>query len=134
MRDNIENYRSRYSPDSGPSWSTKSLIFHRSNILAPMFTLRDRVIPLDLDTAEPNMLKRGLLYRDGDWMLPFGDRTNLIHQYVSNTYEELRKSMETKGIQLHNNIQYEKLHEKDHTFSLSDFGRHYKSILSEVGR
>ncbi|RGB25756.1 hypothetical protein C1646_771312 [Rhizophagus diaphanus] len=49
-----------------------------------------------------------ILYRDGDWLLPFGTRSNLCAQYDSNTYEELRKDMETKGIKLHNNVTYDK--------------------------
>ena len=52
--------------------------------------LRDRVIPLDLDYSK-KFLRKDLLYRDSNWLLLFGTRSNLITQYTSNTYEELRE-------------------------------------------
>ena len=107
MRDDIENYRTRFSPDFGPSWNITNLIFDRSNTLIPTFLLKDRVIPLELDSSQ-KFLRKDLLYRDGDWLLPFGTRSHLITQYASNTYEELRKFMEKKGIRLYNNVIYDK--------------------------
>jgi hypothetical protein len=107
MLDNIETYRTRFSPDSGPSWNLKNLILDRSNTLFPTLTLRDRVIPLELDPSQ-KFLRKDLLYRDGDWLLPFGTRSHLSTQYASNTYEELRKVMEAKEIRLYNNVNYDK--------------------------
>ncbi|RGB28202.1 hypothetical protein C1646_819278 [Rhizophagus diaphanus] len=86
MRDDIETYRTRFSPDSGPSWNIKNYIFDRCNNIIPTVMLKDRSIPLELDTHV----------------------SNLCVQYDSNTYEELRKAMETKGIKLYNNVKYDK--------------------------
>jgi hypothetical protein len=107
MKDDIETYRTRLSPDYGPSWNLKNLIFDRSNSIIPTLMLKDRVIPLDLDSSQ-KFLRKDLLYRDGDWLLPFGTRTHLNKQYVSNTYEELCEVIETKGIRLYNNATYDK--------------------------
>ncbi|GBC00767.1 hypothetical protein RclHR1_03970009 [Rhizophagus clarus] len=108
MSDNIETYRTRFSPDTGPSWNIKNLIFDRSNSLIPTIALKDRVIPLELDSSQM-FLRKDLIYRDSDWLLPFGPRSHLKNQYVSNTYEELRKVMEKKGIKLYNNVKYDKV-------------------------
>jgi uncharacterized protein (DUF2235 family) len=107
MHDDLEDYRTRYSPDFGPSWNLKNLIFDRSNAFIPMLMLKDRVIPMELDSSQKT-LRKDLLYRDSDWLLPFGTRSHLLFQYASNTYEELRNSMETKGIKLYNNVIYNK--------------------------
>ncbi|CAB4441362.1 unnamed protein product [Rhizophagus irregularis] len=108
MRDDIETYRTRFSPDSGPSWNINNLpIFDRYNTIIPTVMQKDRTILLELDSSQ-KFLRKDLLYRDGDWLLPFGTRSNLCAQYDSNTYEELRKDMETKGIKLHNNVTYDK--------------------------
>jgi uncharacterized protein (DUF2235 family) len=107
MRDDLESYRTRFSPDFGPSWDIKNLIYDRRNDFLPVLMLRDRVIPLELDPSQ-NFLRKDLLYRDGDWLLPFGTRSHLLTQYASNTYEGLRKSMKTKGIKLYNNVIYDK--------------------------
>jgi uncharacterized protein (DUF2235 family) len=107
MRDDLESYRTRFSPDFGPSWDIKNLIYDRRNDFLPVLMLRDRVIPLELDPSQ-KFLRKDLLYRDGDWLLPFGTRSHLLTQYASSTYEELRKSMETKGIKLYDNVIYDK--------------------------
>ncbi|PKK60925.1 hypothetical protein RhiirC2_856581 [Rhizophagus irregularis] len=107
MRDEIETYRTRFSPDFGPSWHLKNLMFDRSNTLLPTLMLRDRVIPLESD-PDQKFLRKDLLYRDGDWLLPFGTRSHLSIQYASDTYEKLREDMETKGIKLYSNIRYDK--------------------------
>ncbi|RIA85469.1 hypothetical protein C1645_830746 [Glomus cerebriforme] len=108
MKDDIKTYRTRFSPDNGPSWNFKNLIYDRSNALIPTLMLRDRVIPLDLDPSQ-KFLRKDLLYRDGDWSIPFGSRTHLTTQYISNTYEELRRVMETKGIKLYNSVRYDRV-------------------------
>ncbi|GES98880.1 DUF2235 domain-containing protein [Rhizophagus clarus] len=108
MQHDIETYRTRFSPDSGPSWNLKNLIFDRSNTLIPSLMIRDRIIPLELDPSQ-KFLRKDLLYRDGDWLLPFGTRSHLSIQYASSTYEELRNIMETKGIKLNNNVIYDKI-------------------------
>ncbi|RIA85256.1 hypothetical protein C1645_879416 [Glomus cerebriforme] len=105
MKNDIESYRTHLSPDYGPSWNLENLLFDHRNDIIP-FIHRDRVIPLDLDPSQ-KFLRNDLLYRDGDWSLPFGSRAHLITQYPSNTYEELRKIMEMKGIRLFNNVIYE---------------------------
>ncbi|GBB89764.1 hypothetical protein RclHR1_16560005 [Rhizophagus clarus] len=107
MNDDIKTYRTRFAPDFGPSWDLKNLIYDRSNSLIPMLMLRDRIIPLELDPSK-KFLRKDLLYRDGDWLLPFGTRSHLHIQYASNTYEELRKVMETRGIRLYNGVVYDK--------------------------
>ncbi|CAB4397772.1 unnamed protein product [Rhizophagus irregularis] len=107
MRDDIESYRTRFSPDSGPSWDIRNQIFDRRSDLVPKSMLKDRVIPLELDPSQ-KFLRKDLLYRDGDWLLPFGTRSHLSTHYASNTYEELRKVIETKGIRLYNNVKYDK--------------------------
>ncbi|GES82187.1 DUF2235 domain-containing protein [Rhizophagus clarus] len=107
MLDDIESYRTRFSPDSGPSWNIINLLFDRKSALVPRFMLKDRVIPLELDPSQ-KFLKENHLYRDGDWLLPFGTRSHLSVQYASSTYEELRKVMETRGIRLNNNVIYDK--------------------------
>jgi hypothetical protein len=107
MRDDIESYRTRFSSDSGSSWNIKNLLFDRRSFFIPTFMLKDRVIPLELDPSK-KFLRKELLYRDGDWLLPFGTRSHLSTHYASNTYEELRKVMETKGIRLYNNVKYDK--------------------------
>ncbi|RGB25755.1 hypothetical protein C1646_801653 [Rhizophagus diaphanus] len=107
MRDDIKTYRTRFSPDSGPSWNINNLIFDRCNNLIPTVMLKDRTIPLELDSKQKT-LRKDLLYRDGDWLLPFGTRSHLCVQYNSDTYEELRKAMEVKGIKLYNNVTYDK--------------------------
>src|SRR5579862_8709175 len=86
----------------GPSWNIKNFLFDHGNTLLPTLMLKDRVIPLELDPSQ-KFLRKDLLYRDGDWLLPFGTRSHLKIQYLSNTYEELRKLIETKGIRLYNN-------------------------------
>ncbi|CAB4437934.1 unnamed protein product [Rhizophagus irregularis] len=108
MRDDLEGYRTRFSPYYGPSWNLKNLIFDNGNALIPML-LKDRTIPLELDPISKKFLRKDLLYRDSDWLLLFGTRTNLHTHYGSNTYEELRKIMETKRIMLYNNIIYDKV-------------------------
>ncbi|GBC09409.1 hypothetical protein RclHR1_08830011 [Rhizophagus clarus] len=114
MQDNIENYRTRFSPDSGPSWDINNRLFDRRADFIPAIMLRDRVIPLELDPSQ-KCLRKDLLYRDGDWLLPFGTRSHLSTRYASNTYEGLRKVMETKGIRLYNNVKYDKdVDEEDH--------------------
>ncbi|CAB5195300.1 unnamed protein product [Rhizophagus irregularis] len=107
MRDDIETYRTRFSPDIGPSWNIRNFIFDRSNSLIPTLMLRDRDIPLELDPSK-KFLRKDLLYRDGDWLLPFGTRSHLLIQYASNTYEKLRKDIEKEGIRLYNNVIYDK--------------------------
>ena len=107
MRDDIETYRTRFSPDIGPSWNIKNFLFDHGNTLLPTLMLKDRVIPLELDPSQ-KFLRKDLLYRDGDWLLPFGTRSHLKIQYLSNTYEELRKLIETKGIRLYNDVRYDK--------------------------
>ncbi|CAB4373412.1 unnamed protein product [Rhizophagus irregularis] len=108
MRDDIETYRTHFSTDSGPSWNINNLpIFDHYNTIILMVMQKDRTIPLELDSSQ-KFLRKDLLYRDGDWLLQFGTRSNLCAQYDSNTYEELRKDMETKGIKLHNNVTYDK--------------------------
>ncbi|CAB4393301.1 unnamed protein product [Rhizophagus irregularis] len=107
MRDNIETYRTRFSPDFGPSWNVKNLIFDHSSSLMPTFMLRDRVIPLELDSSQ-KFLRKDLIYRDSNWLIPFGSRSHLSIHYASNTYEKLRKVMETKGIRLYKNVRYDK--------------------------
>src|SRR5207247_6081102 len=104
--DDIETYRARFNPDIGPSWNIKNLIFDRSNALIPMLMLRDRVIPLELDPSQ-KVLRKELLYRDGDWLLPFDSRSHLSTHYASNTYEDLRNDMEIRGIRLYNNVKYD---------------------------
>ncbi|RGB38841.1 hypothetical protein C1646_665115 [Rhizophagus diaphanus] len=111
MRDDIETYRTRFSPDIGPSWNIRNFIFDRSNSLIPSLMLRDRDIPLELDPSK-KFLRKDLLYRDGDWLLPFGTRSHLIIQYASNTYEKLRKDIEKEGIRLYNNVIYDKDEDK----------------------
>jgi uncharacterized protein (DUF2235 family) len=106
MRDDIETYRTRFSPDSGPSWNAKNRIIDLVARIIPTIAIKDRSIPLELDSEK--FLRKDLLYRDGDWLLPFGTRSHLCTQYESNTYEELRKVMETKGIKLYNNVIYDK--------------------------
>jgi hypothetical protein len=108
MKDTIENYRSRFSPDTGPSWNLGTIIVDRSSALIPAILHRDRKIPLEVDPENPNTLKRDLLYRNGDWTVAFGNRNNLSRQYHSNTYENLRKEMEKEGIKLDDNIKYDK--------------------------
>ncbi|RGB32911.1 hypothetical protein C1646_816375 [Rhizophagus diaphanus] len=132
MRDDIETYRTRFSPDFGPSWHLKNLMFDRSNTLLPTLMLRDRVISLETD-PDQKFLRKDLLYRDGDWLLPFGTRSHLSIQYASDTYEKLRKDMETRGIKLYSNIRYDK-----ETTSLifgrslgSDFQHHSININDE---
>ncbi|RIA82316.1 hypothetical protein C1645_835546, partial [Glomus cerebriforme] len=105
MKDTIEKYRTHFSPDSGPSWNIKNLMFDHSNSLFPKLVLRDRDIPLDLDPSK-KFLRKDLLYRDGNWMTPFGSRMHLATQYHSNTYEKLRQNIKTEGIRLYNNIRY----------------------------
>ncbi|CAB4493114.1 unnamed protein product [Rhizophagus irregularis] len=108
MRDDIETYRTRFSTDSGPSWNINNLpIFDRYNTIISTVMQKDKTIPLELNSNQ-KFLRKDLLYRDGDWLLPFGTRSNLCAQYDSNTYEELRKDMETKGIKLYNNVSYDK--------------------------
>ncbi|GBC52798.2 DUF2235 domain-containing protein [Rhizophagus irregularis DAOM 181602=DAOM 197198] len=107
MRNDLDGYRTQFSPDSGPSWNLKNLIFDNGNTLIPMLMLKDRSIPLELDSSK-KFLRKDLLYRDSDWLLPFGTRSHLNTYYPSNTYEELRNYMETKGIMLYNNTKYNK--------------------------
>ncbi|GBC05284.1 hypothetical protein RclHR1_06150010 [Rhizophagus clarus] len=107
MHDDIETYRTKFSPDTGPSWNTINYLFDRSNSVFPSFILKDRSIPLELDPSE-KFLRNDLLYRNGDWLLPFGIRSHLCTQYGSNTYEELREVMEKKGIRLYNDVIYDK--------------------------
>ncbi|CAB4472879.1 hypothetical protein RhiirA5_470640 [Rhizophagus irregularis] len=107
MYNDIETYRVRFSPDSGPSWNIRNLLFDRKNDTIPKFMLMDRIIPLELDPSK-KCLRKDLLYRDGDWLIPFDTRSRLITQYASKTYEELRKIMEKKDISLYNNIKYDK--------------------------
>ncbi|RGB38840.1 hypothetical protein C1646_691420 [Rhizophagus diaphanus] len=107
MRNDLEGYQTQFSPDSGPSWNLKNLVFDNVNTLIPMLMLKDRSIPLELDPSK-KFLRKDLLYRDSDWLLPFGTRSHLSTHYASNAYEELRKYMETKGIMLYNNVKYNK--------------------------
>jgi hypothetical protein len=109
MKDTIENYRTRFSPDTGPSWNLGTIIVDRSSALIPALLHRDRTIPLENDPENPNTLKRDLLYRNGDWTIAFGSRKNLSRQYHSLTYENLRREMEKEGIRLHDNIKYDML-------------------------
>ncbi|CAG8525143.1 17890_t:CDS:2 [Rhizophagus irregularis] len=76
MRDDLEGYRTRL--DYGPSWNLINLIFDNYNALFPTPMLKDRVIRLKLDPSE-KFLRKDLLYRDGDWLLPFGNHA--IQQY-----------------------------------------------------
>ena len=96
MKDTIENYSTRFSPDTGPSWNLGTIIVDRSSALIPALLHRDRTIPLENDPENPNTLKRDLLYRNGDWTIAFGSRKNFSRQYHSLTYENLRREMEKK--------------------------------------
>ncbi|CAB4378253.1 unnamed protein product [Rhizophagus irregularis] len=107
MRYDLEDYRTRFSPDYGPSWNLKNLIFDNGNAIFPTPMLRDRAIRLKLNSSE-KFLRKDLLYRDGDWLRPFGTRSHLRTHYGSNTYEVLRNSMEMEEIMLYNNIIYDK--------------------------
>ncbi|CAB4388439.1 hypothetical protein RhiirA5_314643 [Rhizophagus irregularis] len=119
MHNDIETYRTRFSPDVGPSWNNMNYIFDRISTILPTIIVKDRTISLELDSS-PNFLRidssqkclrKDHLYRDGDWLLPFGTRSYLCTHYTSKTYEELRKVMETNGVKLYNkdnrNIKYD---------------------------
>ncbi|PKC04290.1 hypothetical protein RhiirA5_502872 [Rhizophagus irregularis] len=110
MHDNIETYRARFSPDTGPSWNNMNYMSARINSILPTIMVKDRTIPLELDSSS-KFLRKDLLYRDGDWLLPFGVRPYLCTHYTSKTYEEFRKVMEKNGIKLYNkdnkNIKYD---------------------------
>jgi hypothetical protein len=110
MHDNIETYRTRFSPDTGPSWNKMNYMSARINSILPTIMVKDRTIPLELDSSS-KFLRKDLLYRDGDWLLPFGVRSYLCTHYTSKTYEEFRKVMEKNGIKLYNkdnkNIKYD---------------------------
>ncbi|CAB4417735.1 unnamed protein product [Rhizophagus irregularis] len=120
MHDDIETYRTRFSPDIGPSWNLMNYIFDHISFILPTITVKDRTIPLELDSSKKLLridssqkcLRKDLLYRDGDWLLPFGVRSYLCTHYNSKTYEEFRKVIETNGIRLYNkddnkNIRYD---------------------------
>ncbi|CAB5195312.1 unnamed protein product [Rhizophagus irregularis] len=120
MHDDIETYRNRFSPDIGPSWNLMNYIFDHISFILPTITVKDRTIPLELDSSKKLLridssqkcLRKDLLYRDGDWLLPFGVRSYLCTHYNSKTYEEFRKVIETNGIRLYNkddnkNIRYD---------------------------
>lgn len=106
MHDDIETYRNRFSPDIGPSWNLMNYIFDHISSIFPAILVKDRTIPLELDSSQ-KFLRKDLLYRDGDWLLPFGVRSYMYTQYFSKTYENLRKDMETKGIKLYDNKRYD---------------------------
>ncbi|CAB4472915.1 unnamed protein product [Rhizophagus irregularis] len=106
MHDDIETYRNRFSPDIGPSWNLMNYIFDHISSIFPAILVKDRTIPLELDSSQ-KFLRKDLLYRDGDWLLPFGVRSYIYTQYFSKTYENLRKDMETKGIKLYDNKRYD---------------------------
>ncbi|PKB95820.1 hypothetical protein RhiirA5_367935 [Rhizophagus irregularis] len=106
MHDDIETYRNRFSPDIGPSWNLMNYIFDHISSIFPAILVKDRTIPLELDSSQ-KFLRKDLLYRDGDWLLPFGVRSYIYTQYFSKTYEKLRKDMETKGIKLYDNKRYD---------------------------
>jgi len=106
MRNPIETYRVAFSPDTGPSWNLRTVLVDRSGGLIPAILRRDRIIPLEKDNENAGVLKRNLLFRDGDWLSAFDNRENLKRQYDSATYENLRKDMEKNGVRLSNNITY----------------------------
>ncbi|CAB4487369.1 unnamed protein product [Rhizophagus irregularis] len=106
MHDDIETYRNRFSPDIGPSWNLMNYIFDHISSIFPAILVKDRTIPLELDSSQ-KFLRKDLLYRDGDWLLPFGVRSYIYTQYFSKTYEKLRKDIETKGIKLYDNKRYD---------------------------
>ncbi|RIA83099.1 hypothetical protein C1645_834325 [Glomus cerebriforme] len=106
MKDTIEGYRSRFNPSSGDVLSRSLFDFFSLTYALEVFSNRDRVIEIEVDSKISKTLKRDLLYKDGDWHI-FSTRNSLKYLYGSNTYENLRISMKKRGIKLHNGVEYE---------------------------
>jgi|SRR5581483_11916860 len=106
LKDTIENYRTRFDPNSGVVLSRSLFNFFSLAYALEMLSNRDRNIEIEEDSKHSKTLKRDLLYKDGDWHI-FSDRKSLKALYDSKAYEKLRENMRMRGIKLYNGVKYE---------------------------
>lgn len=106
--DNIHQYREHQELNYKNILSLfldKFLIFWlpKFNEIIPNNLFRDREIMID---SINKTLENNILYNNGNWNQMVGNRERLRREYISQTYEKLRRVMDSINIILPNNVNY----------------------------